>query len=383
MADTVAITAGSGTVIGTDEVTIGGTAQHVQRVKLVDGTDGGTGLIGGDATNGLDVDVTRVSGTVAVDSELPAAAALADNAALPTTPNVGATNFVYDGSTLDLARSVESVSAAPNVDTGIQAVGTGPGYDRKTNPTGVAATSTSNAVEVLVNGADSMTFHVTAIGTTPGSMIFQTSGDDSAWATAGAVIKLGATETFVEGSFVPAVDDVYLVRTTGLRRVRYKVNAAYASGTATVKVTASMGSPIIKIVEMAPAPHKTGYTPFNLSEAVTTTAQTSVAINTAPGNADNAVTSTQKAVVTSIQIQASGTVAMTQFTVYFGTGAFSRGTNRVIFDGEFAPSSTSKPGVFMQFPINPPIGAADEEVRMTTVGAGSFVINVWGYLITA
>lgn len=60
MADTVPITAGSGTTIGTDEVTIGGTLQHVQRVKLVDGTDGGTALIGGDATNGLDVDVTRV-----------------------------------------------------------------------------------------------------------------------------------------------------------------------------------------------------------------------------------------------------------------------------------------------------------------------------------
>lgn len=60
MADTVAITAGSGTTIGTDEVTIGGTLQHVQRIKLVDGADGGTALIGGDATNGLDVDVTRV-----------------------------------------------------------------------------------------------------------------------------------------------------------------------------------------------------------------------------------------------------------------------------------------------------------------------------------
>lgn len=60
MADTVAITAGSGTTIGTDEVTIGAVLQHVQRVKLVDGADGGTALIGGDATNGLDVDVTRV-----------------------------------------------------------------------------------------------------------------------------------------------------------------------------------------------------------------------------------------------------------------------------------------------------------------------------------
>jgi hypothetical protein len=58
-------------------------------------------LIGGDATNGLDVDVTRVSGTVTVDSELPAAAALADNTANPTLPGVAAFIQCFDGSTWD------------------------------------------------------------------------------------------------------------------------------------------------------------------------------------------------------------------------------------------------------------------------------------------
>lgn len=47
----------NGTVVRTDDL---GAAGHVQYIKLMDGTDGGTGLIGGDATNGLDVDVTRV-----------------------------------------------------------------------------------------------------------------------------------------------------------------------------------------------------------------------------------------------------------------------------------------------------------------------------------
>lgn len=56
MADNVAITAGSGTTIGTDEVTIGAVSQHVQRIKLVDGTDGGTDLIPGTAARGLSVD---------------------------------------------------------------------------------------------------------------------------------------------------------------------------------------------------------------------------------------------------------------------------------------------------------------------------------------
>lgn len=61
MADNVAITAGSGTTVAADEIVDGtlGTVK-VQYVKLIDGTLDGTGKIGGDATNGLDVDVTRI-----------------------------------------------------------------------------------------------------------------------------------------------------------------------------------------------------------------------------------------------------------------------------------------------------------------------------------
>lgn len=53
MADNVAITAGSGTTIATDDVS----AVHYQRVKLVDGTLDSTAAIPGDATNGLYVNV--------------------------------------------------------------------------------------------------------------------------------------------------------------------------------------------------------------------------------------------------------------------------------------------------------------------------------------
>ena len=58
----------------------------------------------GNIANGLDVDVTRVSGTVTVDSELPAAAALADAAADPTVPTVGADNLLFNGTTWDRMR---------------------------------------------------------------------------------------------------------------------------------------------------------------------------------------------------------------------------------------------------------------------------------------
>lgn len=84
----------------------------------------------GDTTNGLDVDVTRVSGTVTVDSELPSAAALADGASNPTTPTVGAASLMYNGTTWDrmrgdttngLAVDVTRVSGTVTVDSELPA----------------------------------------------------------------------------------------------------------------------------------------------------------------------------------------------------------------------------------------------------------------------
>lgn len=64
MADNVTLDPGTGgSVIATDQVNAN---EHVQYVKLMDGTADSTAKIGGDATNGLDVDVTRVQGTVTV-----------------------------------------------------------------------------------------------------------------------------------------------------------------------------------------------------------------------------------------------------------------------------------------------------------------------------
>ena len=68
MADNVAITAGSGTAIATDEVQVdGNTIGHVQFVKLVDGTLNGTAAIPG-ALAGLSVVAHRELKRVAVTS---------------------------------------------------------------------------------------------------------------------------------------------------------------------------------------------------------------------------------------------------------------------------------------------------------------------------
>lgn len=69
MADNVELDPGTGgAVVATDDLGAGG---HVQIVKLMDGTDNSSARIPGDATNGLDVDVTR--------SALPSGAATAAN----------------------------------------------------------------------------------------------------------------------------------------------------------------------------------------------------------------------------------------------------------------------------------------------------------------
>lgn len=77
----------------------------------------------GDTANGLDVDVTRVQGTVTVDSELPAAAALADGAGNPTTPTVGAGNLAFNGTTWDRVRG--DVTNGLDVDVTRSALPTG------------------------------------------------------------------------------------------------------------------------------------------------------------------------------------------------------------------------------------------------------------------
>lgn len=77
MADNVAITAGSGTNIATDEVT--GTLEHVQLMKLAISTDGSRTLVPADGTDGLlvnlgannDVTVTGTTAHDAVDAGSP------------------------------------------------------------------------------------------------------------------------------------------------------------------------------------------------------------------------------------------------------------------------------------------------------------------------
>ena len=101
MADNVAYTAGSGTTIATDDVS----TVHFQKVKLADGAADSSAMIGGDATNGLDVDVTRLSALVAGSALIGAVnpqgyfATVSTDVTRPADTNVYAVNDALSDST--------------------------------------------------------------------------------------------------------------------------------------------------------------------------------------------------------------------------------------------------------------------------------------------
>jgi hypothetical protein len=93
-------------------------------------------------------------------------------------------------------------------------------------------------------------------------------------------------------------------------------------------------------------------------------------------------TSGKKLVITSYQIQAGGTTAGT-VQLWFGANAdttYTRGTDLAIFDGEFAPSATLKPGISQSGLWI--ASAADHEVHLTTSAAiNPLTVTLWGYEI--
>jgi hypothetical protein len=139
-----------------DEGDRGALRMTLDRVLLVqlrgnDGNDGaGTNRrIKTDAAGRLAIQDDGLSITVdgSVDTELPAAAALTDNAANPTVPSVGAFGHVYDGTTWDRLRG--------NAEGGVFVQGPGAvGAAPVGNPVYIAGTDGANlrAVKVDANG---------------------------------------------------------------------------------------------------------------------------------------------------------------------------------------------------------------------------------------
>ena len=118
MADNIAITAGSGTTVATDDLTDAGGA-HVQYVKLMDGAANSAAKIGGDAANGLDVDVTRLPALVAGAAVI---GALTANQSVNNAQVAGAATSVGSGTTgTGTQRVIQAGPASADILVGHQA----------------------------------------------------------------------------------------------------------------------------------------------------------------------------------------------------------------------------------------------------------------------
>jgi hypothetical protein len=151
--------------------------------------------------------------------------------------------------------------------------------------------------------------------------------------------------------------------------VKLAVSTADSSAGIPSDATNGLYVNVTKATQSAPQ-HANGYSITGKTAQYTTT-QTGVALWTPASG--------KKIVITSYQIQAYGTTAAT-VQVWFGGSAdttYTRGTDLAIFDGEFAPSSTNKPGVAISGTWMS--ATADDILRVTTSAGISLTVTVWGY----
>lgn len=302
MADNVAITAGSGTNIATDEVS--GTGEHVQLFKLAIASDGSRVLIPADATNGLLVDVSRIQGALPAGTNMIGKVDISD----------GTNDAVIDVSGAD----TESATTPSLVTNARLKVFNGTTWDRVRG-------DITNGIDVDVTRLPSLPSGGNIIG-----QVALTNSDS---------LPMGTPSTG-DNQTPPAMNLPTVARLFGYNgstwdRVRSSAN---------VNKTAQY-----------------------------TTAQTGVALWTP--SAGNSVH------ITALQIQVGGTTAG-NVQVWFGGSAdttYTRGTDFPVFDGEFAPSATNKPGIFVTFPT-PIRGTANFVLRVTTSAAiNPITVNAWGF----
>ena len=206
MADNTTLNTGTGgDVIATDDI---GGVKH-QRVKVEYGEDGSASDVS--PTNALPVILTDNTSPIAISTSTADAVA-------NTVNRLHVTNYnnAFNGTSWDRVRTIESVSAGPNVDTGILVVGVGPGYDRKRDPSNLG-TGAGNTSTFVVQGAD--VGHVYIGTSTSGTIIFEVTADDTNWVTAPTALKAGV-DTWTTTSVTPTSGDVYKIALTGWRQFR-------------------------------------------------------------------------------------------------------------------------------------------------------------------
>lgn len=420
MADGVPITAGSGTTILTDDT---GATGHAQIVKLGVSADGSATLLPADGTEGLLVNLganndvligdgggsitvddggltLSVDGTVTADAGTGFAPVVTDgsaagttgthvlgtdgtNAQILSTNTSGHVNIADGGNaiTVDGTVSVDLNAGTNNIgDVDVLTVPiplstTGGG----TEATALRVTLANDSTGVV--SIDDNNGSITVDGTfwqatQPVSGTVTANAGTGPWPVtdnAGSLTVDQATASNLNAQVVgPAAQDAAVSGNpllNGARASTAQPTAMSADGDA-VHLWANRRGAVVT----AQAPHTAlNGSPWTLASASAqySTTQTSTQLVAASAG--------QQIVVTSYQIQATGTTAGA-VQLYFGSAAFSRGTTPAVFDGSFAPSATFYPGALQSGTW---IGAAATPLRVTTSAAiNTLTITVWYYIVS-
>lgn len=321
--------------------------------------------------NSAPVVIASNQSAVPVDTELPAATALGDTTANPTAPHMGSCVEAFNGTTWDRLRTTDSLSGtgANNTVPGIMAVGTGPGYAHRYNPTNLGTAANSSSI-IEVEGGNTMTFGIGT--TTSGTFVFEGTADATNWI--GVEVFDAGLDQWVSGqNLTPTLGKVYHLSVGGYRQVRMRTVTTLGA-TVAHTVNVSNAQQLLAGIDTGSAPHNFGYTLFH-KDGEYTTAQTGAALWT-PATG-------KKFVVTDLTISTGGTTAGV-VTLWQGAAAdttYTTGTDPAIFRGEFAPSATAKPGAIKSFNVPYVSTTIDHILRVTTSAAMTVYIQVNGYEI--
>jgi hypothetical protein len=285
-------------------------------------------------------------------------------------PNLSATPSIANPE-LPVRAEVTKTSGATDVRLNSNCWGAGSTYDRvESTGAGQLQTALNSVINLNPVGLASIRFRCNT--TTTGTFIVEATLDGVNWVTHPQVIKLvSGNDLWVLGAETPTAGIQYLVNASAYRGIRVRTASTLGAPVAFAYSVDSLIT-MLKSIDVAPAPHNIGYTVTNRTAQYTAT-QTGAALWTPASG--RAVT------ITAMQIQAGGTTAA-NVQVWFGGTAdttYTRGTDQPLFDGEFAPSATNKPGVYITFPT-PIRGTVDFVLRVTSSAAlNPLTVNVWGY----
>lgn len=270
----------------------------------------------------------------------------------------------FDGtSTFDAVKTMTAFDAAAASWTGLLAA---LAPDRRYSSVSLA-TAANSTQSWDVNGAAELGVYLVT-GTT-GTFTFEATIDGTNW-FACEVFDATADQWVTAQNLTPTTGKTYRVPAAGFKTIRVRTVSTLGATVAFVSI-ASPTAEVVAAIDVGFAPHSIGYAITSKTAQYTTT-QTGTALWT-PATG-------KRIVVTSVQIQAGGTTAGTM-QLWYGASAdttYTRGTDLAIFDGEFAPSATLKPGVVQNGTFV--ADAADRVLRVTTSAAiNPLTVTVWGY----